>query len=82
MVSVKSIKNHIKSTEGFNVNTPFRLDKRLDFTYGFKRAAPNKLTVAQFIRQRMQDIPVDILNGCGEPVHGRTLLSTVRRSYT
>lgn len=88
-MKVKKIADKVRAVEGFDIEIldediqrPFRSDKRLDFSYDYKRAASAKMTVSQWSKQRMPEgVDVTVFNGEGEPVHGRTTLNSVRRTY-
>ena len=88
-MKVGLIKNKVKKVEGFDVQIldeeiqrPYRSDKLLDFNFDYKRAASAKLTVSQWSRQRMpESTDILVLDGEGEPVHGRTTLNSVRQTY-
>jgi type I restriction enzyme M protein len=86
--SVQTVSTQIQAVEGFNVEFLAR-----DGNYARQRVgdypyvnAPNRSwTVAKWRSQRFiphyWDYGVEVLDGNGEPVHGRTLLERVRASY-
>lgn len=68
----------VREIEGFDVD----LNGWDAPEFDYKRAAPSKLTVSQWVRKRCgEDQCVSVFDGDGHEVHGRTQLSTVRRSY-
>lgn len=54
-------------------------------SYAFQRKAPGTQTVATWVENRFSKsypgFKVEVLNGDGKKVHGKTLLSTVRETY-
>ena len=96
MPSIKSVEKKIAAIEGFDVrfrySGPSRVkgrDVRSDRsdvpTYDFERAASGSVTVAAWIETRFvpafPGYAVEVLDGEGKDVHGKTMLSTVRDSY-
>jgi type I restriction enzyme M protein len=87
--STETVSNQIREVEGFEV--AFLSQDATDVThqrvddYRFQRAAIGTWTVARWQEQRFApyypDFDVEVLGGSGEPVHGKTHLSTVRASY-
>jgi type I restriction enzyme M protein len=87
--STQTVSAQIWDVEGFEV--AFLSQDGTDVThrrvddYRFQRAAIGTWTVAKWREQRFTpdypDFEVDVLDGSGEPVHGKTHLSTVRDSY-
>ena len=77
---IGTIANKVKELEGFEIEI---LDEgNVEFSFDYKRAAPAKLTVSQWARQRMpDDVEVVVYDACGRGVHGRTTLNTVRQTY-
>lgn len=55
-------------------------------SYPYRRAASSSITVAAWIQARFEPTfpgyAVDVLDGTGRAVSGRTQLSTVRATYT
>jgi len=88
-MKISNIMEQIRTVEGFDVQLldadvqrPFNAKKKVDFSYDYKRAAPSKLTVSQWVRQRVPEgVNAKVYNSDGNEVHGRTTLNTVRRSY-
>jgi len=86
---VSAIMEQVRNVEGFNIKIldgdiqkPYCSNKKVDFSYDYKRAASATMTVSQWSRQRMPDeVGVEVFNAEGEVVHGRTQLNTVRQSY-
>jgi len=72
----KMVVKKVRGVEGFDVKINGSVGD-----YGYKRAAPKNLTVSQWSKQRMPDNDVAVLDADGNEMHGRTQLSTVRRSY-
>lgn len=91
MPTTKNVERKIGQVEGFDViirlgSQDVRGDKVLPVQYSKSNAAKGTYTVSQWIAQRFKkDFPgydVDVLLASGEKASGRTLLSTVRESYT
>jgi len=87
--SVRTISTQIHAVEGFDVDF-LALDgdgarQRVD-DYPYVNAANRSWTVARWRQQRFmphyRDYGVEVLDGDGAPVHGRTLLEKVRASYS
>lgn len=89
MKSIQTIKEEVRNVEGFDIDImdgdigqPYRPNKKLNFQFDYKRAAPSKLTVSKWISQRMpEDVRVVVFDNNGQQVHGRTTLNTVRSTY-
>lgn len=87
--STKTVTNQILEIEGFDVRF-IRRDGtdagalRVD-DYDYERAARHSWTVARWRETRFTptywDFDVEVLDASGTPVHGKTLLSTVRATY-
>jgi type I restriction enzyme M protein len=87
--AVSTVSAQIWEVEGFEV-TFLSWDgtdvahRRVD-DYPFQRAANSSWTVARWREQRFApnypDFDVEVLDESGQPVHGKTHLSTVRASY-
>jgi hypothetical protein len=91
MTTVGEVVETIRGVERFQVvvyrpesGTKVRSDRQAAL-YPFRRAAAGAWTVARWREVRFApnypDFAVAVLNGDGEPVHGKTLLSTVRDTY-
>jgi type I restriction enzyme M protein len=89
MPSVRQVEKRIEEVEGFQVRflSPDGTDpsrRRVD-DYRYVNAANKALTVAKWRKSRFtrsyDDFGVEVLDGDGNPVHGKTLLSTVRDTY-
>ncbi len=89
MKSTRSVADQIFDIEGFRVRFVGRdgvdpLKRRVD-EYHYERAARHGWTVARWRETRFTptfaDFDVEVLDGSGKAVHGKTLLSTVRASY-
>ena len=89
MPSVRQVEKRIEEVEGFQVRflSPDGTDpsrRRVD-DYRYVNAANKALTVAKWRKARFtrsyEDFGVEVLDGDGNPVHGKTLLSTVRDTY-
>lgn len=87
-MKVGTIAEQVQKVEGFKIKIldedvmrPLRADQVVDFDYDYKRAAPAKLTVSQWSRQRIPNGCVKVFKADGKEVHGRTTLNTVRQSY-
>lgn len=74
---MKSFERKVKEVEGFDV----KADSWEIPPFDYKRAAPSKLTVSQWIKKRCGGEAILVYDGDGKAVHGRTQLSTVRNSY-
>ena len=63
-----------------------RSDKKNLPSYSYQRKAPGTQTVAAWIENRFsKSFPgykVEVLDGDGKKVHGKTLLSTLRNTYS
>jgi type I restriction enzyme M protein len=86
--SVRTISTQIQAVEGFNIDflTLDGKDARQRVPdYPFQRAAKGSWTVAHWRDQRFtpnySDFDVQVLDGLGDVVHGKTHLSRVRASY-
>lgn len=97
MATVKFTEGKIAAIEGFAIRfrhagpgtgrlRDVRGDKVIKATYDFARRAKGNQTVASWIETRFaKKFPgyvVEVLDAAGKKVHGGTLLSTVRKSYT
>ena len=91
--SVKTVSEKISQVEGFDVRIVAVGDdvgdvgrRRRVEDYPFVNAANGSWTVAQWRAKRFEpnypDFNVEVLDGDGSSVHGKTLLSTVRNSYS
>ena len=91
MAQMKNVEPRIRRIEGFDVAVRYRTgrnirdDKGSTPMYGFDRAAPDSVTVARWIKTRFRPsyvgYDVDVCDGYGDAVHGKTLLGTVRATY-
>jgi hypothetical protein len=91
MPTVKHIEDLIWRIERFRVRFLHKdgRDVRGDCSglseYNYSRSAKKQMTVEawklQRIRPKYRDFDIVVLDGGGNPVHGRTLLKTVRASY-
>lgn len=89
--SVQSVSDTIGEVEGFVVRFVIpgederHVGHRRVEEYPFVKAANKSWTVAQWRAKRFQphypEFEVEVINGEGSPVHGKTLLTTVRNSY-
>ncbi len=86
MPSVRQVEKRIEEVEGFRVRflSPEGTDparRRID-DYSYARAANKAWTVAKWRKSRFTQsytaFGVEVLDGDGNPVHGKTLLSTMR----
>ena len=86
MPSVRQVEKRIEEVEGFRVRflSPEGTDparRRID-DYSYARAANKAWTVAKWRKSRFTPsytaFGVEVLDGDGNPVHGKTLLSTMR----
>lgn len=90
--TLKGLERSIRRVEGFDVamlhpdGRDVRGDKQGLPRYSYSRAAKDASTVAQWRKTRFRrsypGFSVTVLNGDGRPAHGRTLLSTVRATYS
>jgi type I restriction enzyme M protein len=89
MKSPSKVARAIGRIEGFEVRFVCRDgsdpdDWRVD-DYDYQRAARHTWRVTEWRQNRFKvlypDFEVEVLDGAGSPVHGRTLISTVRASY-
>ena len=91
MARIKNVEKRIWDVEGFAVRIlwPDRRDVRGDKTgmptYPYDRAAKNSMNVTAWREHRFHHafpgFEVEVLDADGAPVHGNTLLSSVRDSY-
>jgi hypothetical protein len=90
MKLAKTVAEQIFEIEGFEVRFVSRdgsdiTQRRVD-DYRYERAARHNWTVARWRDNRFTpnypDFDVEVLAGDGRVVHGKTLLSTVRATYT
>ncbi|HMC43439.1 MAG TPA: hypothetical protein VKI20_10560 [Acidimicrobiales bacterium] len=91
MSRIKNVEKRIWDVEGFAVRIlwPDGRDVRGDKAgmpmYPYDRAAKNSTNVATWREQRFHrafpGFDVEVLDADGEPVHGNTLLSSVRDTY-
>lgn len=89
--TLRNLERRIAKVEGFEVALRYpagrdiRGDKRGLPPYPYSSAAPARFTVAHWCSTRFHraypGYAVDVLGADGRPVHGRTLLSTVRATY-
>ena len=93
MPEVAFIERRIFALEGFRVKlctndgVDLRSDRRLPSGFpAYERRAADTSTVAQWKAARFRPafvgLDVQVLDAAGRPVHGRTLLGTVRRTYS
>ena len=75
----RNMANQIWATEKFKV----QILGGDGLSYDYKRAAPSKMTVSQWLKMRgnMSGFEAKVLNGNNEPVHGRCTLKYVRSTY-
>ena len=86
MPSVRQVEKRIEEVEGFRVRflSPEGTDlaRRHIDDYSYARAANKAWTVAKWRKSRFTPsytaFGVEVLDGDGNPVHGKTLLSTMR----
>lgn len=85
--STASVAAEIFAVEGFDVHflsSDGEVGARVDL-YEYERAAPDKWTVKKWRETRWQpsypDYDVEVLSPDGRPVHGKTLLWTLRSNY-
>ena len=91
MPSLKTVQKRMFRIEGFEVafrhpdGRAMRGDRSGVPQYEYQRKAKDNITVAAWKNQRFfpnyAGFEVEVLNGQGESVPGKTLLSTVRDSY-
>jgi hypothetical protein len=92
MPTVRAVEQRIAAIEGFNVQfltgsgVDVRGDRQIPARYpDYQRRANDTTTVEEWKRTRFRPafagFDVRVLNGVGEPVNGRTMLSTVRSTY-
>lgn len=96
VATIKSIESRIRKVEGFAVRIRYtgpgpakgrdvRSDRRNVPGYPYQRARSDDASVHDWVRSRFRrhysGYDVDILDGDGHPVHGRTKLSTVRATH-
>ena len=91
MIRVDTLERKIRQVEGFNVRVlwPDGNDVRSDYvggkSYRCIRAARDSWTVARWKRDRFKrsnpQFDVEVIDGNGNPVQGRTSLRTVREWY-
>ena len=89
MIRVDTLERKIRYIEGFNVRLlwPDGTDVRSDYVgakyYRFIRGARDNWTVSRWIKERFKhsnpQFDVEVLDGIGNPVNGRTSLRTVRK---
>ena len=88
--SLKQLERGIAELEGFDVvlaltGRAVSNTKQVLTRYTYARAARGAFTVAHWRETRFANAypgyTVTVLNGHGKPVHGKTLLSSVRASY-
>ena len=89
-MKVENLEMRICDIEGFDVRILENgIDKRGDSlearSYTFSRASQDNRTVSQWIEERFKKsnphFDVEVLDGNGNPVHGRMTLGNVRYSY-
>lgn len=93
MPSVKTVERQIGNLEGFDVRLLHRdgRDVRSDmdglpgYSARFERAAKDSMTVADWKDGRFRTVypgyDCEVLDADGKPVHGTSLLSSVRATY-
>ena len=91
MPKVKNVEKRIWDVEGFAVviksnGRDLRGDRQGLKQYEGERASRNNWTVAKWkdnkFAKQYPGLEVDVLDGDGNPVHGRKTLGTVRDTYT
>ena len=89
-MKVENLERAIFNVEGFKVRVlEGGIDKRGDSeearSYTFTRASQDSRTVSQWIDERFKEtnphLGIVVLDGDGNPVHGRTTLGNVRETY-
>ena len=92
MATIEDVEDKIRKVEGFDVRFMYdgkdvRGDKKDVPEYKFERKADDDSNVRQWIENRFKAVynsleyEVKVLDGDGKPVHGRTTLENVRKSY-
>ena len=92
MPSIVRVESSIRKLEGFDVHftreqdgKDVRGDKKNLPSYTYDRAAPGRFSVTQWrdgrFRKSYPSYSVEILDGTGKPVHGRTKLTNLRATY-
>ena len=91
MPRLRTVQERVFRIEGFKVafrhpdGRAMRGDRSGVPEYEYRRAAKDNITVAAWKNQRFypnyDGFGIEVLNGGGEPVPGKTFLSTVRGSY-
>jgi len=85
VVTAKAVAAAITEIEGFQVRFDPGTSTRRLAEYPFQRAARDSWTVARWKAARFDpnypDFSVEVIGPDGEPVHGKTLLATLRRRY-
>jgi hypothetical protein len=91
MSSVQAVEKRILKVEGFRIRIRYpsgrkvRSDTMGVEPYRYARRAGDNRSVAQWrvarFEGRYPGYEVDVLDGAGNAVHGKTLLATVRASY-
>lgn len=91
MATTKGVVDQIWEVEGFEVSflalkgDDRKIARRRVEDYPYTNAANRTWTAAKWRAMRFEpnypDFGVDVLDGDGKPVHGKTLLTTVRDSY-
>ncbi len=91
MATTKAVVDQVWEVEGFEVNFLALKGDHREIArcrvedYRYANAANRTWTVAKWRAKRFEpnypDFGVDVLDGDGKPVHGKTLLMTVRGSY-
>jgi len=85
--STGRVAEEIHEVEGFNVRFVSQVGDAVSYVdpYPYERAANADWTVKKWRTTRWEpnypEYKVEVLDGAGEPVHGKTLLWTVRASY-
>jgi hypothetical protein len=91
MPTIRGVERSIRKVEHFDVHFTYehgrdvRGDKRDLPSYRYDRGAPDKWTIAEWrskrFRQSYPSYGVTVLDGAGEPAHGRRTLANLRASY-
>jgi hypothetical protein len=96
MATVRHVERRIRAVEGFEVHLRYaepgrhvgkdvRGDRENVHAYPYSVGARNEWTVAAWLEKRLEytypGFTAVVLDGRGDPVHGRTTLATVRASY-